>query len=199
MYWAKSYKDAAEQISGGHACALWARPDLATFSCASRASLRSMSHPEGLPTLTVADGEYVKRANDHVKELVQLLELCGRHETLVSVEAPASSSLWWQPRVVQLAFEFALGRSTYDLCAYGRSYRKRTSITHNSELLHQGLSRSCKCTRAHNVMAGSVFVRGQRVSAAAAAMRMPKLLASCISQIVVSWYKDARPREGELL
>ena len=80
----------------------------------------------GLPDLTEADQRRVALGNETMRATVQIVSCCVQAATLVILENPHSSMLWFAPEVKELLKHVSCLTHVCDFCQFGTAWRKRT-------------------------------------------------------------------------
>ena len=87
---------------------------------------RTKAHPLGLPGLEGRAKEAVEEANQILNRVWALCGVAAQNKVMVSIENPASSTLWHTPQFWQWAAESKASCVTVHYCRYGCNYVKPT-------------------------------------------------------------------------
>ena len=104
--------------------------------------IRDAMHVLGLPDLSQKDAKKVELGNQQALWAANLFEAVAETGTPVVLENPASSMLWLHPRFVRLLKQFSY--ITFDHCAYGSRFRKRTGLLFANVDLVDVATRHCR-------------------------------------------------------
>ena len=87
---------------------------------------RTKAHPLGLPGLEGRAKEAVEEANQILNRVWALCGVAAQNKVMVSIENPASSTLWHTPQFWQWAAESKASCVTVHYCRYGCNYVEPT-------------------------------------------------------------------------
>ena len=108
---------------------------------------RTKAHPLGLPGLQGRAKEAVEDANMILDRVFALCDVAVQHHVMVSIENPASSTLWHTPQFCQWAANSRASCVTVHYCRYGCNYVKPTKFVITSSMF---TSLGLKCTHDAN-------------------------------------------------
>ena len=90
------------------------------------APIRSRQFLWGLPGLAGTDKDKARLGNQQARWAAQLFSSLASLGVPCVIENPAGSPLWLLPPLQKLAHKY--NTVTFDYCAYGTEYRKRTTL-----------------------------------------------------------------------
>ncbi len=82
----------------------------------------------GLPTMTGRDRKRVNGANEVVRIITKLCELCTEIGVPWVIENPRSSLIWQMPTMKKLAAKSKAEFCRYDYCQFGSDWQKPTVL-----------------------------------------------------------------------
>ena len=113
---------------------IWFALPCGTFSSARRNDgkgpkpLRSKKYVSGLPAMTGRDKKRVNSANELVRIVTKLCELCTEIGVPWVIESPRSSLIWQMPTLKKLAAKTKAEFCRYDYCQFGTDWQKPTVL-----------------------------------------------------------------------
>jgi len=126
--------------------------------------LRDRHHLWGLPGLRPQDQKKVTMGTEFMFFTQRMARLCSQFEVAWSLENPASSFIWVMPPILELAQAPQVKTITLDMCRFGSSHKKPTSIMAFFSL--QGLEKRCNMVdqpHQHEPLVGTVVINGTKV------------------------------------
>ena len=147
--------------------------------------LRSAEFVTGLRGLSQRDQEKVELGNSLLALSVELIYHCHRYGVKWSLENPATSFMWDMPNMRQLQNALKPSFVTFDMCRFGSSHLKPTTIW--SSFCLQALALRCdKAVRPHEhvPLHGTIVINGKKTFKTRLAQVYPSQLCDLWAQEV---------------
>ena len=148
-------------------------------------ALRSISHPDGVPSMSQEERLRVQSANQVFRNVCSFMSLCCLSNVRVSLENPSNSLLWHVPCIKKLVDRFGLFEVKFQQCMWGGGTAKWTTFLMNCPEL-ACLAKSCDGDHVHR----SVAVRRDAQGNKDAAAYPPKLCAAIADAISLAVRSD---------
>jgi hypothetical protein len=143
-------------------------PPCGTHSIARYPKIRSVAHPEGIPTDDPKIRAILNMSNRVNDNTFKLFEACCRMGIPCSIENPNSSIMWHSKGWKKILAEWPIIEIVVDYCQYGTEFRKRTKIctSANGDDFLREVAKKCpgtSSTHTHNTVLSGWAPRDPRV------------------------------------
>ena len=151
--------------------------------CLCKSSLpRSRQHPDGLDCLARKDVEILKVSNEITRRAYALALKAMKRGIVVTLENPANSLMWHSSHHVGFMqnADGAIARNTFDMCAFGAKYKKRTAVYGSASFDFNRCVKACSKDHVHLGLSGWSVNRKKREK------RMPTKQAAAYPELLCS-------------
>ena len=177
-------------LSSSMCLGVMAGVECTSFSVARGSPVRDRDHPLGLPDLSLADAEKVKKGNLLLQIAIRIFGWCRRFSVPFAWENPLSSWQWKTPQAIKMESWEGIFDASLDSCAFEARWKKPTRI--RTFLLPVSSILCHRCVPCHGLcqysMRPHIVLQGRDqtgVNWTARASQYPKPLAKAIAKVFI--------------